>query len=326
MSADYDELQDHLDEVTLSDGRKILQSRILKLPLYDDDREFTYQAMGRELLESGEFQKSISTLKKVIIINPHNCEAQVHLAKALFKLEKEDEAFSSIKKALSLNPEYHTLHQLLIEKLEEKHRLKDLESLSKEIVEMIGNPESVPVFYFTNAMALLDCDKSAQALVTYRKGMESDPPMKCEDHFNYGLVLYYEGLFEDAIVQFEHAQSLRPDSSYTLNYIALQNYCLGRVQKAKEEYDYIMQNGKEMNLTQSNVLLVLAHLDEDDEAIHQYRDHLKPFITQEGSHLKKNYHEQLKITQKILEREDIDEKTREFNTKKLKAINFALSA
>ncbi len=39
----------------------------------------------------------------------------------------------------------------------------------------------------------------------------------------------------------------------------------------------------------------------------------------------KLYNDQLKITQTILERGDIDEETRKFNIKKIEAINFVLS-
>ena len=325
-SAIYDEFKDHIDQVTESDGTKVLQTRLLKLSVSDDDKEYSYAAIGRELFESGQFQKSLAPLKKVLIINPLNEDAQLNLAKALFKLEKEDEAFSAIKKALSLRPESCGLHSFLVEKLEEKDRLADLESVSKEIIEMIDDQKSTPVFYRASGMALLEQDRLPQALVTYRKGTKDDTQLTYENHYDYGCLLYYSGLFEEALVQFEHAKSLNPDSKSTVNYIALLNYCVGRVEKAKEEFEHILQSGLEINTTQANLYLVLAHIDENSEATQQYRDSLKQFITPEGSHIRLRLVEQLELTQGILERDDIDEKTKEFNEKKLKAINFVLSA
>jgi len=320
----YYELCEQLaDEVTLSYRRKVLPTRMLRLSLPDSDT--TYQTIGEELLKSGQFHKSIFPLKRVTIMDPHNHTVQINLAKALFGLEKENEAFSSIKKALSLNPEAEGLHNLLITELEERDRLQDLESFSKEIINMIEDPESIPVFYFGSAEALLNCEKFPQALLTYRKAMEYDPPMGHDEHFNYAVTLYYHGLFEDAIVQFKHVLESVPNEKHSLDNIAHLHYCLGRVQAAREEYEDIIQNGLATNFTYSNFLLVLYHLDEDAEVIDHYLDRLGPEITRYGSSMQKLYNEQLRITQTILQRGDIDEKTREFNLKKLEATNFVLS-
>jgi len=286
---------------------------------------FTYATIGSELLGDGQFQKSILPLKKAIIINPGNSAAQNDLIKALFKLGKENEAFSYLKKGLSLNPELDTLHYLLITELKERDRLEDLEAFSKEVANMIVDPKSVPIFYFASAEALVRCDLFPQALGVYRKTVENHPPVRFDHHYHYGLTLYREGQLEEAIVQFEHARGLNSNSNHVWNSIAYLNYCLGRVQKAKEEFEYIIQNGMEINLTYPNFLLVLLHLDESEEVINQYKERLKQSTHSDGSGLPKLYDAELRTTQILLDRDDIDEKTREFNIQKLKNIKQVLS-
>jgi len=71
--------------------------------------------------------------------------------------------------------------------------------------------------------------------------------------------------------------------------------------------------------------LVLHHLDEDEKVINKYKDLLQPFLQSHSLVLPRLYNEELRITQMILQKDNIDEKTREFNTKKLKGINLVLS-
>ena len=70
---------------------------------------------------------------------------------------------------------------------------------------------------------------------------------------------------------------------------------------------------------------MLHHLDEDEDIINQSQDRLEPYILSCEDALPRVYNRELRITEALLGRDDIDEKTREFSTKKLKAINSVLS-
>jgi len=283
--------------------------------------------IGEEFLKSGQPQKSILPFKKATILNPYSFSAQSDLAEALLSLDKENEAFSSIKKGLSFNPSDLNLHKFLIRTLERKQRLEDIGSFSEEIADMIENPNSIPNFYFASAEALVHCEKFSQALLMYKKAfMENGPPVAYNQHYHYGLALYHEGRFEEALVQFGRVKELNPNVKQAWNSTAHINYCLGRVQKAKEEFEYIIQNGLEINSTHSNFLLVLLHLGESEEMINQSKERLGQLIASyRFSNFQSLYQKELKITKTILQRDDIDEKTREFNMKKLEGINFLLS-
>jgi len=155
-----------------------------KLTLPQADLE--YEEMGKSFFNMF-FSDSIFQLKKATIINPTNIKAQIELTEAFFRLEKVNKGLDSLKKALSLNPEADELHILLITELKERDYLDDLEPFSKEILNMIIDPESILVFYFASAEALARCDMNAQAVLVYRKAMKNIPRMRFDHHYHYGL-------------------------------------------------------------------------------------------------------------------------------------------
>ncbi len=305
------------DEAEILHKQKILHSRILNLSLPGND--LMYGIIGKELLYSELPGKSLFWLKRAVIVDPYNTNARINLAKALFKLEREREAASFIKKELS---EDSGLHLYL---MNEKQRLQDLESFTKEIANVIENPEDIQLFYYYIAEALVKINKYPEALVNFQKAFENNLPMERYQHEKYSFALYHEGFFEEAIVQFEHIRKLNPNDKLAFNNIAHLNYCIGRVEKAQKEFEYILENGLKTVSTYPNFILVLLHLDQDEKVINQYKDYLQPHIVSHGDDLRRRYNEELRVTQTVLQRENIDEKTKEFNTKKLEGINKLLS-
>ena len=81
----------------------------------------------------------------------------------------------------------------------------------------------------------------------------------------------------------------------------------------------------EVTSAYANLILVLHHLDHDEEVINKYKDLLQPYIISHGEELRRRYNEELRVTQVVLQRDSLDEKTQEFNAKKIKGINFLLS-
>ncbi len=103
------------------------------------------------------------------------------------------------------------------------------------------------------------------------------------------------------------------------------NYCIGRVEEALEGFEYIIENELKSVSTYANFILVLLHLDQDEEVITQYKDLLQLDINIYRGELRNRYNEELRVTQVVLQKEDLDEKTKDFNAKKLKGINTLLS-
>ena len=319
----YDNQYEQLipDEHSLQ-KRKIIHTRLLKLPLFGGKR--FYEKIGAELLESGEFQESLIPLKRATIINPHGSKAWVDLATAFLNLEKENEAFSSIEKALCISPSAPRLHNFVIKVFDERNRLGDLGFFYQEVEKVLTDKKSIPVLYYESAETLVSCNKYSQAFEMYQKAIEADS-MKSDYHYQYGMALYHEGVFEEAIVQFEHVMRLDPTNKLACNNIAYFHYCVGRVEKAREKYEDIIEKGFDMYATYSNFIVVLSHLEEDEEVIEKYKALFMPHIQSDGHLLRMIYKEALRITEVLLQKDDIDEETREFNTKKLQGTNLILS-
>jgi len=302
--------------------KKVLHTRILKFSA-EKSKESSVE-IGRISLESGQFQKAFVQLKRATIIDPDSLYAQVFFADALLKLEKENEAFSILQKVLSLDPNYSDPHYIIIRRFKELKRLGDLGSFYQEIAKRLTDPRSIAALYSESARSLVSSDEYSKAFEMYEKAIEANP-MDSGSHYDYALALYGEGLFEESRVQFEHVKKLEPTNRIAFNNTAHLQYCLGRLEKALEELEYIIENGLESPGTYSNLILVLYHLDKDEEVINQYRDLLQQNLRGNGPILQAMYQRALEITQMILERDDIDEETREFNTKKIQGLNLVHS-
>ncbi len=323
----YDTLSDHPSvKNDVLRRRKVLQSRILKL---SPDDHLSYGKLGKMLASWGHTQQSIFPLRKAIIISPYKFKTKLVLLDALLKLKKYDEFFSLIKEDISFTCGDQEFHVLLIKTLQKLRRLHEIETIYQEIANMIKNPDSVSFLYFTSAEILTHWNHFAPAIANYKKAFEinTDPLLPDKYYSKYGLVLLREGCLEEALIQFEHVLKIFPNNRLSLNNIAYCHYCLGKVKKALEEYEYIIKNKLQGFGTYSGMILVLLHLGKDEKAIEKYNKQLQTiqcYLEERNSRLE-IYKSELKKTEVLLQRSDIDKKTREFNEKKQRGLNKVLA-
>ena len=303
--------------------RKVYQTRMLKL--CPNQYSSVYGQLRMALLDLGQSQKAIIYIKKAISIRPQRSEITLSLAKALWNLQKDNECFSCLKEALSFSPTSWDLHSFLIKTLEQQDKFEEIESFYQDIVNQLTDPKDLPLFYYESALVLEHYNKYSHALRSFKKVIESGIQQDHYFHYQYAMALHHEGEFEEAIVQFEHTWRLSPDDKLARNQIAYLHYCLGRVKKALEGLEKIVENGLGMYATYSHFLLILYHLDEDEKVIDKYKSLVKPYIRTDSLKLRNLYKEEVRLTERILDRNDIDEETRRFNEKKLEGLEMALS-
>ena len=304
--------------------KQVLHTRILKLSSAESPT--SYEKIGLELGKSKQFGKSLTLLKRATIIDPDSTRAHLKIIKTFFSLKKENEAFSSMERALCLSPTNYSLHSFIIRTFQERDKLKDLEPFYQEVADMITDKKLLPSLFYQCAQALVGINQYSHSLFGYKKAIETcivEEPGYLH-HFQYAGALYYEGFLEEALIHSVHAWRLNPYKNLAKNNIAFLNYCLGRVQKALEEFEFIIDNGLEIYATYSNFLVVLYHLDKDEETINKYKGLLQPYIQPHYQELSEIYNEELRQTDVRLQGE-IDEETREFYLKKLKGLNFVVS-
>jgi len=108
------------------------------------------------------------------------------------------------------------------------------------------DPFYVPIFFFQSAEHLSLSNIYPPALANYKKAIETNTSDSSQlylerMHSKYGLALVHEGLFEEAIIPFENVLKVSPNDRFSLNNIVYCHYCLGRVEKALEEYEHIIK-------------------------------------------------------------------------------------
>jgi len=301
--------------------RKVAQSRILKLSVSGADAP--YSTIGKFLHSSDEFQKSLALLKRATAINPQNTVAQICLADSFLKLGKENECFFTVQKALSVSPRESALHSLIIKILKGRNRLQDLSAFYQETADMIQDKNSVLELYIESAEILENLKIIPQALEQYQKASETNA-MSIQQHFQYGDILSRQRRFEEALAQFEHILKLLPTNSNAINNIASLHYELGRVEKSFEVFEEIIKNGLEEIMTYPNYLLVLYHLDKDEQMIKMHEDTLQRYPQKYREQIEESYEIELRVAEEKLAR-NLDEKAREFYIKKIKGLKKALS-
>ncbi len=304
--------------------RKVYQTRMLKLCPYQYSS--IYKEIGKTLLDSGQSQKAIIYLEKAIMIKPDDSRISFNLAKALLEVQKEEECFSCLKKAFSFSPKDWDLHSFLIKTLEQLDRFGEIESFYQQTIDQLPDPKDPPLFYFESAQVLTHYNKYSQALQSFKKAIESGIKQDDNFHRKYAMALHLGGgEFEEAIVQYEKALILNPANKFTSNHKAFLHYCTGRVKKALEELEIITESGFGVYVTYSHFLLIMYHLDQDERVINNYKNLVQPYLRTNTLVLRRLYKDEVKVTERILDKDDIDEETREFNEKKLEALDMILS-
>ena len=86
-----------------------------------------------------------------------------------------------------------------------------------------------------------------------------------------------------------------------------------------------VEDGFDMYITYSHFILVLYHLDEDEGIINQYKTLVKPYIRTDSLKLRTFYKEEVRLTERILDKDDIGKGTRRFNEKKLEELEMVLA-
>ncbi len=178
-----------------------------------------YNLLGMTLLFSNEFSKSVKTLQKLIILDPKLTEPRINLAKAFFELEKDSEAIKALKDLLKISPSSYDLHKDLINALIGCHRLEKLQEIYKETVKDLPPDTNIANLYSTAADVLYDKDMLPHAAECFEKVVEIFPENE-RFHFRYGELLQEQGLYEEALKEFEKTVELDPTCSEAWNWIA----------------------------------------------------------------------------------------------------------
>lgn len=303
------------------DRNRVILSRSIKL---SSNKTFAaYRYWGKSCSDCNDHEKGLLKFKRALAINPEAWEIAQETADSLKNLNRLEEALVYAQKALEFGPDGKFVHTRFLQILQMLEKLDDFESYYKQLLNLYPLRGISPNFYYAKAEALVGLNKYAFSLPSYKKAVELAPEHS-HYHFQYGMALYYEGLWSDALEIFERVVALNPTNKLAYNNVAFLNYNLGHIKEAIDALEYIVENDLEIYATYSNLILMNYHLHQNKEEIMPYYEKLKRYIESDYSTLKFIYNEDLKLTELRLA-ENLDEETREWNLRKLSGLKLVIS-
>jgi len=304
---------------------KVLFSRAIKLSSSNPDLVYLY--WGNQYLDLDDHSNTIRKFKRVIAIDQNDYQTTMKIAALLEKADKHEEALIYFFQALNISPTLFEAHTRILGIFKLLDRFKEVEPQYQKFLNASSKIQSNPifhsVFYFAKAEALIEFNEYPAALPNYQKAIEisSDKP---DFHFQYAMALYHETFYQEALEEFERVVQIQPTHDNAFNNAAFMKYNLSNVAEAISDLESIIENNREIYTTYSNMILFKYHLEQNEDVIQPYIERLKPYLAFDGQILKEIYEDDMQLAERKLT-EDLDEKTKDFNLRRLSGLKFVLS-
>lgn len=161
-----------------------------------------------EKYNSQDQDGAIADLKLVTVFTPNDIEAWSLLGKSYLRKEQTEDAFSSLEKAIELDPQFERLDERVFF-MEIYYNQKEYEEALNLAMKILrkdeGNKDAIKVAAF----CYNQLGQNERALEYYKEVIK-DQPDDPDLIFNFGLL--YEGMemYDEAIVQYKKAYELNP--------------------------------------------------------------------------------------------------------------------
>ena len=178
-----------------------------------DDREqpeeYRLELAATALLDQGHFADALATYREALAANPDYAPAHAGAGRALYHLERHEEALQALGRAVALQPDWVLAAGVrrLMGRVEQELGRPDAAAGHFEHVLQIEPRDTVALDRL--AMIRFAQGRYGDALGLYRRLTEVNPDSALT-HANLGATLYYLNRPDEAIESYEHALALDP--------------------------------------------------------------------------------------------------------------------
>ena len=171
---------------------------------YPDSVAFSHYNLGIALFDEGKIDEAISSYKRTLTINPRHEKAHFSLGYAYLKQGMLDEAIPEFKRALTRNPNYAEAHYAL-------GSVYDTKGLSDEALfeykrAVTIKPRYAEVHYKLGALYQKKGELD-EAIFELKKAL-ANKPLYPEAHQDLSFAYYYKGNHQLALLHCEKAEKL----------------------------------------------------------------------------------------------------------------------
>ena len=230
--------------------------------LFPDDVE-GMGVLGSCLRVSGNFDESLKYLNKAIELNPNYAEPLIH--RGLIYLTKKDNAnaLNDLEKAHHLKPHIKEIWDLLLNLKMEAKDFENTIALAQEMVRLDQVDEKI---FATIALCNQHLKNYEDAVVFYNRALSIRPDY-AEAYNNMGTALRDQGKLDEAIEAYKKALAIKPDypEVYSNMGVALKDQ--GQLDEAIEVYAKALSTKPDYAEAYNNMGNALNDLGKLDEAI-----------------------------------------------------------
>jgi predicted Zn finger-like uncharacterized protein len=230
-----------------------------------------YKLMAEILLNDGEVENAERYAEKAVKLSS-DAESYSIYSNIMLRQNKYDEAVTSIKKAIALQPynfkHYYDLGEIYLKNKQYDNSLKAFQDAVNY------NPQDVYSNYMIgNVLELLG--KNDDAYSQYEKIVTKIDRNFAPAHFRMGLIAEKKGDISKAISRFQTAVDLDSTKAEYLYYLGKTQYASNDVVKAKEN----LEKASNLDRGNSSIHLYLGmaydYLGETDKALNEYNQSFK---------------------------------------------------
>jgi len=197
-----------------------------------ENNSVAHSILAGELLAKNNIDEALVHCQKALVINPHNYNAWIRLARIYDLQNRTDRAVDALHRAIKADPHqlraYDDLHKLLMEEGKTKEALQVYE---QALNANRGNQE----VYLRLANALAGQQNYKKAMDYYRGALNIDNNNPVA-HSNLAVCFLKEGKMEDAIIHLREAIRLAPDYARAHYQLATLLKKKGLLQEAYDHY------------------------------------------------------------------------------------------
>ncbi|HJP18139.1 MAG TPA: tetratricopeptide repeat protein [Nitrospinota bacterium] len=231
-----------------------------------------FNNLGEAYEKKADYQKAIHSLKKAISLAPDFDYAHNNLGTVYGKLNQFDLAIKEYLHVLKVNDQFTAAHYNLGKSYEMKEMFDDA------VQEYLKAIEQQPDFYqayFNLASIYSKSESYKEAISTYQKFLKYKPSYPAA-HFELGKI-YLK--IENSDIAFKHfSKSLKLDRNYVPARIALGNiyFMRGSYDKAEESYQQVLTLDPDNFTTHNNLgLIYLQYKNKPSQAVYYFQKSLK---------------------------------------------------
>jgi tetratricopeptide (TPR) repeat protein len=186
--------------------------------------------LGKVLLMQGNLSEAVVHFNELLEHKQGSAEVYYHLAVALSKQNKYDEAIKCLARAIELDPKYPYARSGMGIILLATDRPNEAIEYLNEALRITTDQDKADV-YANLGLAYNQLGKYEQALQNWTRAAELDPKYP-DAHNNMGTVLAAAGRFDEAIVCFNKALRIDPNKAEVYANLGLVYNQLGKYEQA----------------------------------------------------------------------------------------------